>query len=86
MDPYHWLNKFYNFYMAAVVSIVSRCDLKTEVYCKSQSNKTKLVLYCYFHFKSHLKQLYTSNKMEYFGYKSTDMRCLKEELAWAIDK
>ena len=33
--PYDWLNKFYNFYMAAVVVIISRHDLKIEVLHRS---------------------------------------------------
>ena len=35
MDPYDWLNKFYNFYMAAVVIIINRHDLIIEVYRKN---------------------------------------------------
>ena len=27
MDLYDWLNKFYRFYMAAALNILSRCDL-----------------------------------------------------------
>ena len=45
MDPYDWLNKFYRFYVAAVVSIVSRCDLSIDVHHEKQPNKHKLALY-----------------------------------------
>ena len=78
-----WLNKFYSFYIAAVFSIVSRCDLIIEAH---QPNKSRLVL-CkpLIHFNSHLKQLYISNKMECFSYKGgcdvyglQVLRCLKE--------
>ena len=31
--PYDWLNKFYSFYMAAVVVIGSGCDLRIEARC-----------------------------------------------------
>ena len=37
---YDWLNKFYNFYMAAVVGIVSRRGLSIEVYRRNQPNKS----------------------------------------------
>ena len=30
--PYDWLNKFYSFYMVAVVVIGSGCGLRIEVY------------------------------------------------------
>ena len=46
---YYWLNKFYSFYMAAVVVISSRHSLSIEVYhrfCdKNHPNKNELVLY-----------------------------------------
>ena len=44
MNPYDWLNKFYNFYMTAVV-IISKCGLRIEVCRINQPNKSKLVLY-----------------------------------------
>ena len=61
--PYDYLNKFYSFYMAAIVDIVDACS-------RNQPNKSKLVL-CklWIHFKRHLKQLYSSNKMDGFSYK-----------------
>ena len=60
-------NLFYNFYMAVVVRIASRCGLRFEV---CHRNKTKLALYkLLLLLKSHLKQLYISNKMENFSYK-----------------
>ena len=40
MDPYDWINKFYNFYMAAIASIISRHGLAIEVCCGNQPNKT----------------------------------------------
>ena len=61
--PSNWLNKFYSFCMVAIVSIVSRCVLRNEVRRRNQPNKSKLALYkSLFHFYSHLKQLYMSNK------------------------
>ena len=33
-----------NFYMAAVINIVSRHGLRTEAHCRKQMNKTKLVM------------------------------------------
>ena len=45
------------------------------------------------HCNSCQKQLYSSNKMEYFSYKGgcdvysrTHIKAFKEELAWAIEK
>ena len=66
IDPYDWLNKFYSFYMAAIVSIISRHGLTTKVHCRNQPNKSKLAL---LHFNNHLKQLLISDKMEHFSYK-----------------
>ena len=61
IDPYDWLTKFYKFYMAAVVSIISRC---CEVCHGNKSNNTKpsAVKSHYFHIKSCLKQLYISKR------------------------
>ena len=42
--PYDWLNRFYSFYMAIVVGIVSRHDLTVEGHCINQPNKCKLAL------------------------------------------
>ena len=42
---HEWLNKFYNFIMAAVVGTVSRCGLRIEECHKNRPNKTKLALY-----------------------------------------
>ena len=56
--------------MVAIVGIISRCNLRNEVRCRNQPNKSKLALYKpLLHFYSHLKQLYISNKMEQFSYK-----------------
>ena len=55
--------------MAAIVGIVSRHGITIEVCCRNQPNKRKLALYKpLFHFYSHLKQLYMSNKTERFSY------------------
>ena len=43
--PCHWLHKFYSFYMAAVVSIISRCGLRNEARHRNQSNKNTLAMY-----------------------------------------
>ena len=43
--PYYWLNKFYSFYMAAVVAINDGCGLTVKVRCINQPNKSKLSLY-----------------------------------------
>ena len=40
--PYDWSNKFYSFYMVAIVSIISRCGLAIEVHCRNQPNESKL--------------------------------------------
>ena len=62
MDPYDRLNKFFRLYMAAIVSIISRCVHSIDAHHINQPNKSKLGNYqcisCYFHFTSHLKQLY----------------------------
>ena len=66
--PFDWLNKFYNFYMAAVIGINSSHGLTITIkVCHiKQPNKSKLAMLL--HFKC-LKQLYTSNKIEHFSYK-----------------
>ena len=68
---YDWLNKLYNFYMAAIIGILgSRRGLTIEACCSNQPNKSKLALYkSLLHSYSHLKQLYMSNKTEHFSYK-----------------
>ena len=84
IDPHDRLNKFYNFYTAAVV--VSLIDMTLELKThKNQPEKTKLVLYKpLLRFKRHLKQL-ISDKMAHFSCKDgcgiCVSRCLKEELA-----
>ena len=35
--PYDWFNKFYNFYMTAIVSITSRCGLGIEACWRTNS-------------------------------------------------
>ena len=42
---YDCLNKFYTFYMAAVVGIVSRHSLSNDEYRRNQPNNSKLLLY-----------------------------------------
>ena len=44
LTPYDWLNKFYSFYMAAIVGILSRRGLTIEVHRRNQLKKGKLVL------------------------------------------
>ena len=84
---YNWLNKFYNFYVADIVSIISTCSLTIEACHRNQLNKSKLVLYkSWIHFYSHLIQSTTVIKVDvaYMGVRV--LRCLKEELSWAADK
>ena len=45
LTPYDWSNKFYNFYMAAVVNIVSELDVSIHTDCGNQPNKSNIVLY-----------------------------------------
>ena len=67
---YHWLIKFYNCYIAAIVDIVSRCSHSIYACHRNQPHKSKLVLYKpSIHSNSHLKQFYISNKMKHFSYK-----------------
>ena len=44
-SPYDWLNKFYSFYMAAVVVIDDGHGLTVEAHRTNQRNKSKLSLY-----------------------------------------
>ena len=56
--------------MAAIFGINSRRGLRIEACHRNQPNKSKVALYKpLLHFYSHLKQLYISNKMEWFSYK-----------------
>ena len=41
---YDWLNKFYSFYMAVIVSIVNGHCLTIELHPRNVPNKSKLVL------------------------------------------
>ena len=57
--------------------------IRVSYFCKSY----------FFHFISHLKQLYINNKAEWFSFIIYNGRCgiyvwmhLQEELGWAIDK
>ena len=43
--PYCRLNKFYSFYIAAIVGVVIGHALRIIVRCSNQPNKSKLVLY-----------------------------------------
>ena len=55
--PYDWLNKFYSFYVAAVVSIISRRGLSTDAHHENQHNKCKLALYkLSIHFNNRARQ------------------------------
>ena len=44
-SPYNWLNKFYRFYMAAKIGIISKRGLRIIRYYINQPNRSKLVLY-----------------------------------------
>ena len=92
--PSDWLNKFYSFCTAAIVSIIGKGSLRNEASHRNQSNKSKLALYKpLLHFYNHLKELYMSNKTEHFSYKGgcgirgrTCIKAIKEKLVWATDK
>ena len=53
--------------MSALVGIISRCGLRIEVCHRNQPNKSRLAVPFSL---SYLKQLYISNKLECFSYKS----------------
>ena len=58
------------FYMAAIVDIISRCGLIMK--CVIETILIRVSCCCisrFFKFNNHLKQLYISNKTERFGYK-----------------
>ena len=56
--------------MAAIVIIVSMRGLGIKAHHRNQPNKSKLVLYnMLLYCNISLKQLYISNKMEWFNYK-----------------
>ena len=67
------LNKFFSFYMAVVVSIVSRRGLSIDEHHRNQPNKSMLVQYM--PILSWLKQSYVSNKTECFCYKGRCCIC-----------
>ena len=53
-----------------MVSIISKDGLSIDACHENQPNKCKLALYkLSIHFKSSLKWLYISSKMEHFSYK-----------------
>ena len=57
------------FFMEAIINIISRCDLTIVEHLRYQCNKTTLVHYKQLiYFNSHLKQLCISNMMEWFSY------------------
>ena len=69
-SPDDWLNKFYNIYVGALVSIILRHGLSIDMHHENQLNKCKLALYTLsIHFNSSLNQLYISSKIEHFSYK-----------------
>ena len=41
---YDWLHKSYSFYVAAVVSIITKYGLSIDAHCQNQPNKHKLAL------------------------------------------
>ena len=77
--PYDWLHKSYNFYVAAIVSIVTKHDFDIDARHQNQPNKHKLALYKpLIHLNSSLKWLYISSKIEYFSYKGgCSKMCIK---------
>ena len=91
MDPYDWLNKYYSFFMAAIVGIISRRGFRIKAHHRNQPNKSKLVLYKpLIRLYRHSKQPYISNKTNASVIKVCVVcvgvhvsRRLKEELAWA---
>ena len=44
-NRYDWLNKFCNVYMAPLVNIINRCDIRIEACHRNKPNKSKLSLY-----------------------------------------
>ena len=75
-----------------VTVVVLIMDVTLELKFVVESNLIRVSYHCisrYFYFNSYFKQLYTSNKMEWFNYKSmcgthgysTLLVCFKEELA-----
>ena len=88
--PYDWLNEFYNFYMAALVGIISRYGLTIEACHRNQAGNI-IINYIFTSklFKT-VVNTYVSNKTEWFSYKSgcgihTCNKALEEELTWNID-
>ena len=68
-------------------------DVALDIKCIVETNLITVSFHCIscsFHFNSYLKQLYISNKMEHFSYKSgcgmTHIEVFKNELVWAIVK
>ena len=92
--PYNWLNKFYNYYMVTIVSIVWGVALELKLVV--ETNLIRVSYHCIshsFHFKSHLKQLYLSNKTEHLSYKigcgvygCRSMKTLYKKSARDVDK
>ena len=68
--PYNWLNKFYSFYVVAVVSIISRRSLSIDARHGNQPNKRNLTLFMLsIHFNNNISLLYINSEMEHFSYK-----------------
>ena len=44
LSPYDWLNRFYRFYMVAIVGIINRHGLTIEARHRNQPNKSTLAL------------------------------------------
>ena len=67
-------------YVAPVVSIVSRHGLNIDPHHENKPNKQKLALHKpSIHFKSSLKWLYISSKIESFSYKGgCGVSCIEE--------
>ena len=82
MDTIRLVKQDLQLYVAAVVSIISRCGLRYKLKCiKNQSSKSKIALYKLL--KSPITWLYRSNKMDTVINVHVS-RYLKEELVWAI--
>ena len=85
--PYDWLNRFYSFYVAAVVGIVSRRGLSIDACHEKQPSKYKLALYKQsIHFNCSLKQLYISRRWRPPVIKVVVAWCVSRHLKITLSK